>query len=395
MGRAHAPAGGRARRARDLRGRARRDVRLEHRAPPRALLRRALLGPRPAHAQHPAVPGRHRLHRQPRRGRGRLRRPLAAEGLLAARGPAGDRQARGRDGRRRAATRSPTTRACTTTRRCWPRPSRSTFPELDDENRAAAMCYTSGTTGHPKGVVYSHRSTVLHSMGALVADAAAVSERDIVMPVVPMFHANAWGLCQAAVMAGASLALPGPKMQPKALAELMESEKVTLAAGVPTIWMGVLPELEGRDLSVPTGHRLRRVRRAAVAERGLPRAGRAADPAGLGHDRDLAGGHHGADQVDAAGRLGGRAGRPARGAGPGDPARGPADRRARHRRRAALGRRGARRAAGARAVDRGRATTTTSAPPTPSPRTAGCAPATWRRSPRTATSGSWTAPRTS
>ena len=69
------------------------------------------------------------------------------------------------------------------------------------------------------------------------------------MPVVPMFHANAWGLCQAAVMAGASLAMPGPNMQPKALAELMEAEKVTLAAGVPTIWMGVLPELEGRDLS--------------------------------------------------------------------------------------------------------------------------------------------------
>ena len=123
------------------------------------------------------------------------------------------------------------------------------FPAIEDENRAAAMCYTSGTTGHPKGVVYSHRSTVLHSMGSLVADAAGVSERDVIMPVVPMFHANAWGLCQAAVMAGSSLAMPGPNMQPKAIAELMEGEKVTLAAGVPTIWMGVLPELEGRDLS--------------------------------------------------------------------------------------------------------------------------------------------------
>jgi fatty-acyl-CoA synthase len=120
---------------------------------------------------------------------------------------------------------------------------------VDDENRAAAMCYTSGTTGHPKGVVYSHRSTVLHSMGALVADTLAVSERDVVLPVVPMFHANAWGLCQAAVMAGASLAMPGADLSPDAVADLMESEKVSLAAGVPTIWMGVLPKLEGRDIS--------------------------------------------------------------------------------------------------------------------------------------------------
>ena len=120
---------------------------------------------------------------------------------------------------------------------------------VDDENRAAAMCYTSGTTGHPKGVVYSHRSSVLHSIGAMLADTVAVSERDVVMPVVPMFHANAWGLAHAGVMAGSSFAFPGPQMTPKAIAQLMEDEKVTLAAGVPTIWMGALDELEGRDVS--------------------------------------------------------------------------------------------------------------------------------------------------
>ena len=120
---------------------------------------------------------------------------------------------------------------------------------VDDENRAAAMCYTSGTTGHPKGVVYSHRSSVLHSIGAMLADTVAVSERDVVMPVVPMFHANAWGLAHAGVMAGSAFAFPGPQMTPDAIARLMEEEKVTLAAGVPTIWMGALDELEGRDVS--------------------------------------------------------------------------------------------------------------------------------------------------
>ena len=121
--------------------------------------------------------------------------------------------------------------------------------EVDDENRAAAMCYTSGTTGHPKGVVYSHRSSVLHSIGAMLADTVAVSERDVVMPVVPMFHANAWGLAHAGVMAGSAFAFPGPQMTPAAIARLMEDEKVTLAAGVPTIWMGALDELDGRDVS--------------------------------------------------------------------------------------------------------------------------------------------------
>jgi fatty-acyl-CoA synthase len=90
---------------------------------------------------------------------------------------------------------------------------------------------------------------VLHSIGAMMADTVAVSERDVVMPVVPMFHANAWGLAHAGVMAGSAFAFPGPQMTPKAIAQLMEDEKVTLAAGVPTIWMGALDELEGRDVS--------------------------------------------------------------------------------------------------------------------------------------------------
>jgi fatty-acyl-CoA synthase len=105
-----------------------------------------------------------------------------------------------------------------------------------DEHAAAGLCYTSGTTGEPKGVLYSHRSTYLHAMSACMVDAAAMSEREVMLLTVPMFHVNAWGMPYSCTIAGAKQVLPGPFMLGKPLAELIESERVTSAAGVPTIW---------------------------------------------------------------------------------------------------------------------------------------------------------------
>ncbi len=120
------------------------------------------------------------------------------------------------------------------------------FGVVSDEHRAASMCFTSGTTGDPKGVVYSHRSTVLHSMGAAMSDSLGVRGTDIVLPLASMFHANGWGLCHVAAMVGAEIVFPGRDLSPEAVSRLILDEDVTISAGVPTIWAGTRPLLAGR-----------------------------------------------------------------------------------------------------------------------------------------------------
>jgi 3-(methylthio)propionyl---CoA ligase len=117
---------------------------------------------------------------------------------------------------------------------------------LLDENSASSLCYTSGTTGNPKGVLYSHRSTLLHTYAAALPDSLNCSARDVILPVVPMFHVNAWGLPYIACMVGAKLVFPGPALDGKSLYELIETEQVTLSAGVPTVWQGLLSHVAER-----------------------------------------------------------------------------------------------------------------------------------------------------
>lgn len=122
------------------------------------------------------------------------------------------------------------------------------WPEFD-ENTASSMCYTSGTTGNPKGAVYSHRSTVLHAYGAALPDALGCSARDAVLPVVPMFHVNAWGLPYSAAAVGCKLVFPGPALDGKSVYDLIEGEQVTMAAGVPTVWQMLLGHVQSNQLT--------------------------------------------------------------------------------------------------------------------------------------------------
>jgi 3-(methylthio)propionyl---CoA ligase len=139
------------------------------------------------------------------------------------------------------------------------------WPVLD-ENLASSLCYTSGTTGNPKGVLYSHRSTVLHTMATALPDALGIGATDVVLPVVPMFHVNAWGLVYTAPMTGAKLVLPGPGLDGKSLYELFEAEGVTLSAGVPTVWQGLLAYVESNGLKFST------MRRSAIGGSACPPA---------------------------------------------------------------------------------------------------------------------------
>ena len=126
-----------------------------------------------------------------------------------------------------------------------------TWPEFD-ENCASSMCYTSGTTGNPKGAVYSHRSTLLHAYGAALPDALGCSARDAILPVVPMFHVNAWGLPYSAAAVGCKLVFPGPALDGKSVYELIEGEQVTMAAGVPTVWQMLLGHMQQNGVKFST-----------------------------------------------------------------------------------------------------------------------------------------------
>ena len=140
-----------------------------------------------------------------------------------------------------------------------------TWPSFD-ENTASSMCYTSGTTGNPKAALYSHRSTILHAYASALPDSMAMSARDSVLPVVPMFHVNAWGIPYSAAMVGAKLVFPGPALDGKSVYELIESEGVTFAAGVPTVWQMLLGHMK------PAGLKFASLRRTVIGGSACPPA---------------------------------------------------------------------------------------------------------------------------
>ena len=166
-----------------------------------------------------------------------------------------------------------------------------------DEETAAGLCYTSGTTGKPKGVLYTHRSNYLHTLRALQADAFALTGRDVALVAVPMFHANGWGLPFAAPAVGAKLVLPGRHADGASLAALMRDEGVTVAAGVQTVWLGVLDHLDA------TGGELPELERVIIGGSSCPEL---PDPADGGPARSA-----GADQLGHDGAVAARDGRPA------------------------------------------------------------------------------------
>ena len=139
------------------------------------------------------------------------------------------------------------------------------WPSLD-ENTASSMCYTSGTTGNPKAALYSHRSTILHAFASALPDVMSLSARDSVLPVVPMFHVNAWGIPYSAAMVGAKLVFPGGALDGKSVYELLESEGVTFAAGVPTVWQMLLSHMK------PTGLRFSTLNRTVIGGSACPPA---------------------------------------------------------------------------------------------------------------------------
>lgn len=149
------------------------------------------------------------------------------------------------------------------------------WPQLD-ENTASSMCYTSGTTGNPKAALYSHRSTVLHAYAAALPDVMCMSARDAVLPVVPMFHVNAWGIPYSAALTGAKVVFPGPALDGKSLYELMEAEGVTYAAGVPTVWQMLLGHMQ------PNGLKFSTLRRTVIGGAACPPAMITAFEDGLG-----------------------------------------------------------------------------------------------------------------